>query len=145
VSGRHDDLAARVRPLPRKKIVCLEWIEPQFTMGNWGPELVEIAGGASEGVVGAPSTTTTWDRVRAADPDVLLVAPCGFALERAWREMQILSALPGFHELRRVVVADGNLYFNRSSPSIVTSAEILAEILHPEIPAAHHEAWRDWR
>jgi iron complex transport system substrate-binding protein len=86
-----------------------------------------------------------------ADPDVLLVAPCGFGLERALSEMPVLAQQPGFAQLRavqsgRVYVADGNLYFNRSSPSLFETPEILAEMLHPADFAPRHEgsAWRRW-
>lgn len=141
---------ARVAGLPRPRVVCLEWIEPAFAMGNWGPELVEIAGG--ENLLGAPgqhSTTTPWQAVRDANPDVLIVTPCGFSLPRAEREMHSIAAQPGYGELaavknRRVFVADGNLYFNRSSPSLFETPEIIAEMLHPSVfpPQHEHSAWR---
>ena len=131
--------------------MCLEWIEPIFNMGNWGPELVERAGGTNLlGTAGVYSDTTPWDAIRAADPSVLLVAPCGFGLDRTIREMPILAALPGWSKLRavrdgRVYVADGNLYFNRSSPSVFTSVDILAEILHPTVfEPAHAKYWQRW-
>ena len=95
-----------------------------FNMGNWGPELVACAGGTQLlGTPGAHSTTTRWEAVRDADPDYLLVAPCGFGLERTLSEMHVMEALPGWRDLRavregRVFVADGDLYFNRSSPSV---------------------------
>ncbi len=132
-------------------IACLEWIEPIFNMGNWGPELVTIAGGTNVlGMAGLHSTATTWDAIRHADPEVLLVAPCGFGIERTLTEMHLLAAQPGWRDLRavrdeRVFVADGNVYFNRSSPSVFTSVEILAEILHPEaFTPDHHAAWQRW-
>jgi iron complex transport system substrate-binding protein len=117
--------------------VCLEWIEPPFAMGNWGPELVALAGGDSLlGTTGAHSHTTPWEAVRAADPEILVVAPCGFDLARAAAEMPTVAAYPGFAELRaaragRVYVADGNLYFNRSGPAVFDTIDLLAEIFHP--------------
>lgn len=142
----------RVRSLPRPRVACIEWLEPVFTMGNWGPELVEIAGGENLlGLAGAHSTTTPFDAVVAADPDVLIVAPCGFGLERAESEMPVLASQPGFRELRavragRVYVCDGNLYFNRSSPSLFETPTILAEILHPNEfqPSYEGTAWLRW-
>lgn len=135
----------------RPRVACLEWIEPIFHMGNWGPELVARAGGESVlGTPGAHSAAIPWDDVRTADPDVLVVAPCGFTVQRTLREMPLLAAQPGWRELRavrdgRVFVADGNLYFNRSSPSVFTSIEVLAEMLHPDrMPAAHASAWQRW-
>ena len=140
----------RVAGLPRPRVVCLEWIEPPFAMGNWGPELVELAGGESLlGAVGAHSTTTPWQAVLDADPDVLVISPCGFGLARAEQEMHLIASLPGYAELaaaraHKVFVADGNLYFNRSSPSLFDTPEILAEMLHPNVfpPRREGTAWR---
>ncbi len=145
-------LAERTRALARPSVVCLEWIEPVFTMGNWGPEMVELAGGTSAlGTRGEHSAAAPWDAVRNADPDVLVVAPCGFGLERATAEMHLFAARPGWGDLRavrtgRVFVADGNRYFNRSGPSAFETPELLAEMLHPDLFAPRHEgvAWRRW-
>lgn len=149
IEGRLADVSRMLAGAPRPTIACLEWIEPIFNMGNWGPELVERAGGIQLlGAPGAHSTTTRWEAVRDADPDYLLVAPCGFGLARTLTEMPILEGLPGWRELRavreeRVFVADGDLYFNRSSPSVFTSIEILAEILHADrFPPAHAAFWQ---
>ena len=149
--ARIDALARAVAGRRRPTIACLEWIEPIFHMGNWGPELVELAGGTSVlGTPGAHSAAIPWDDVRRTDPEVLLVAPCGFGIERTLREMDVLAAQPGWRALHavragRIYVADGNVYFNRSGPSVFTSVEILAELLHPgALPARHHAAWRRW-
>jgi len=154
IRARLAALADRTRALPgpRPAVACLEWIDPLFAMGNWGPELIALAGGACAlGVAGAHSTTLAWQALRAADPDVIVVAPCGFGVERTLAEMPTLAALPGWGELAavragRVFVADGNLYFNRSGPLLFDTPEILAEILHPAaFPPAHQgEVWRRW-
>jgi iron complex transport system substrate-binding protein len=146
------NVATKTQALPRPSVVCLEWIEPAFAMGNWGTEVVELAGGTCLlGTLGAHSSTTPWSAVLAADPDVLVVAPCGFGLQRSLREMHLLAEQPGFRELRavrsgRVFVADGNLYFNRSGPSMFDTPELLAQILHPhEFPPNHlANAWQRW-
>ncbi|HVY26271.1 MAG TPA: ABC transporter substrate-binding protein [Polyangiaceae bacterium] len=153
LQSRTAEVAQRVQGLPRSRVACLEWIEPVFAMGNWGPELVELAGGHNLfGKPGQHSTTLSFEAVCEADPDVLIVAPCGFGLERATQEMRWLGAQPGFRELRasragRVFVCDGNLYFNRSSPSLFETPEILAEMLHPAQFEPRHEgrAWRRWQ
>jgi iron complex transport system substrate-binding protein len=152
-----DDLQGRVRAVKRAvadrrrpSVVCLEWIDPIFCMGNWGPELVARAGGDNRlGVAGAHSTTGTWDEVRRADPEVLVIAPCGFGIDRTLGEMYVLAAQPGWSDLRavragRVYVADGNLYFNRSGPSVFDSVRILAEILHGDAlePTFEGRAWQ---
>jgi iron complex transport system substrate-binding protein len=138
-------------PLPRPRVVCLEWIAPPFAMGNWGPELVSAAGGDDAlGTPGVHSRAISWEAVREADPEVLIVAPCGFGLERAWSEMPTLTGQPGWDALRavrdrRVFVADGNLYFNRSGPTLFETVDLLAEILHPgHFPARLQSFWRRW-
>jgi iron complex transport system substrate-binding protein len=126
----------RVRSKPAPTVVMLEWTDPIFAMGNWGPELVEAANGKlSLGQTGQHSAAISWEAVRSADPEYLVVAPCGYNLERSKREASILEALPGWFELRavrdgKVAFADGNKYFNRSGTTIVETVEIIAEILH---------------
>jgi iron complex transport system substrate-binding protein len=122
--------------LRRPTVVLLEWTEPFFAMGNWGPELVEIANG--QPLLGHPgefSTAIPAEHLRDADPEYIIVAPCGFSLERAKREQSVLERHPWWRDLRavrhgNVSFADGNLFFNRSGMTIAQSAEILAEILH---------------
>jgi iron complex transport system substrate-binding protein len=133
---RLNRLRERTASLRHPTVAVLEWVDPMFAMGNWGPELVEIAGG--EPMLGNPgqhSRALPAEQLREADPDVLIVAPCGFPLERAMDEQSVLERLPWWDDLRavrsgRVAFADGNLYFNRSGMTIVRTAEILAEILH---------------
>ena len=138
--------------LPRPRVVCLEWIAPPFPLGNWGPELIAAAGGDNLlGSAGGHSSAIAWEAVRAAAPEVLVVAPCGFGLERTAGEMAVLEAQPGWAELPavrggRVSIADGNLYFNRSGPGVFETIDLLAEMLHPGVFPARHEgtAWRRW-
>jgi iron complex transport system substrate-binding protein len=126
----------RTASLRRPSVVMLEWTDPLFAMGNWGPELVEIANGdLLLGNKDGYSSTISGEQIRAADPEYLIVAPCGFTLERAWRDRAVLQAYPCWSKLRsvqagKVAIADGNLFFNRSGMTISQTAEILAEILH---------------
>ncbi|MDP9150632.1 MAG: ABC transporter substrate-binding protein [Myxococcota bacterium] len=153
IRDRQNALAERLRDLPRPSVVCLEWMDPLFAMGNWGPELIDLAGGISVlGHPGSHSSAIPWDALREADPDVLIVAPCGFGLQRASSEMQVLAAHRGWDELRavqsgRVFVADGNIYFNRSGPSLFDTPAIVAEMLHPARFAPDHEetVWQRWQ
>ncbi|HEY2409018.1 MAG TPA: cobalamin-binding protein [Polyangiaceae bacterium] len=150
IRDRLSALSLKTKTLPRPRIACLEWLDPLFAMGNWGPELVELAGGENLlGSAGQHSTTTAFEAVRTADPELIVLAPCGFGIGRTWSELGVLAAYPGWSELRavkngRVFVADGNLYFNRSSPSLFETPEILAELIHPEhFPPVHEgRAWR---
>lgn len=120
----------------RKTVVMLEWADPLFAMGNWGPELVEIANGELLlGDRGEYSTAIPAERLRDMDPEYLIVAPCGFNLERSLREQTVLERYPWWQQLRAVrngniAFADGNLFFNRSGMTISRTAEIIAEILH---------------
>lgn len=146
---RIDDIHDAVAHQRTPSLVVLEWIDPVFPMGNWGPELVEAANGRlALGERGEHSAAIDWDAVRRADPEWLIVAPCGFDLERTRREATTLESLPGWYELRavragNVVLADGNRYFNRSGTTIVETVEILAEILHG-YPAGHRgRAWQE--
>jgi iron complex transport system substrate-binding protein len=125
--------AARFR---RPSVVMLEWTDPLFAMGNWGPELVEIANGELLlGKKGEYSAAIPVEQLRDADPEYLIVAPCGFNLERSLLEQSVLESNPWWDELQavrrgKVVFADGNLFFNRSGMTISQTAEIVAEILH---------------
>jgi iron complex transport system substrate-binding protein len=143
IAAVHDAVKDRLAP----SVVALEWTDPLFAMGNWGPELVAEANGRlalDEGRGFSP--VVDWQRLRAADPEWLIIAPCGFDLERTMREVATLEALAGWFDLRavrdgKVVLADGNRYFNRSGTTIVETVEILAEILH-RYPAGHRgTAW----
>jgi iron complex transport system substrate-binding protein len=124
-------------PSPRPRVACLEWIDPLMADGNWMPELVRLAGGtATLGRSGRHSPWTSFDALAEADPDVIVVLPCGFNLARTRSEISPLAGSPGFRQLRavregRVALADGHQYFNRPGPRLVESLEILAEILHP--------------
>lgn len=136
---------ARGRPHPT--VLVIEWVEPLMVAGNWIPELVAMAGGeALLGQAGRHSPFVEWDRMRESDPDVIVVVPCGFPLERTREEAEALRALPGWDELRavregRVALADGHHYFNRPGPRIQDSLRILVEILHPELRPTHPEGW----
>jgi iron complex transport system substrate-binding protein len=133
--------AARTRP----RGAMIEWVDPLMAGGNWMPELVQLAGGEHLfGVAGQPSPWLDWDEVVAADPDLILVHPCGFDIARTLQEMPLLEHRPGWRGLKavrrgRIFVADGNQYFNRPGPRIVESLEIMAEIFHPELFPSRHE------
>lgn len=123
----------------RPRVVLLEWIDPPFCCGHWSPELVRLAGGIELlGHEGEPSRTLAWDALRQADPEVLVLACCGFSVQRTLEDVPILVANPGFADLAcakagQVYVVDGSAYFSRPGPRLVDSLEILAHLLHPEV------------
>ncbi len=145
LSSRLTDVSERtLRIRPRPRVAAIEWTDPLMAAGNWMPELIALAGGTPVfGEPGHHSAWLEWDALRAADPDAVVVLPCGFDLARTRREMAPLVAQPGWSELRavrarRVFLTDGNQFFNRPGPRLVESLEIVAEILHPaEFPARH--------
>lgn len=120
----------------RPTVVMVEWTDPLFAMGNWGPELMEIANGELLlGEKGKYSAAIPAEQPRDADPEYLIVAPCGFDLKRSLREQAVLERYPWWRELQavrpgNVVFADGNLLFNRSGMTVSQTAEVIAEILH---------------
>ena len=122
----------------RPSVACIEWIDPLMLAGHWIPQLVEIAGGRSIwGVAGQNSDYLPLQDLAASDPEVIIVMPCGFGIERSLEEMPALTRQPEWRRLRAVesgsvYLVDGNHYFNRPGPRLIESAEILAEILHPE-------------
>jgi len=126
----------RTAGLQRPTVVMLEWTLPLFAMGNWGPELVEMANGELLiGKKGEYSGTVEAGELVAADPEFLIVAPCGFDLARTMRELPVVERYPWWRGLRavregKVAFADGNRFFNRSGMTISQTAEIIAEILH---------------
>jgi iron complex transport system substrate-binding protein len=123
----------------RPAVACLEWLDPLMAAGNWMPEVVDLAGGRDPlGVAGVPSRWLTWEALAKSNPDVILLMPCGFGLERARREAAVLENHPAWRKLRavktkNVFAADGNHFFNRPGPRMADSIEILAEILHPKM------------
>lgn len=132
-------LEQQTRHLPRPRVACIEWIEPLIAAGNWVPELIEIAGGeyALTGA-GEHSPVMAWETLVAYQPDVLVLMPCGFPIAQTQRELSALMTYPQWNALfavktNRVFIVDGNAYLNRPGPRIVDSAEILAEILHPDV------------
>jgi iron complex transport system substrate-binding protein len=131
-------------------VVALEWLDPVMAGGNWMPELIEIAGGRNLlGESGAASPTLDPARLAAADPDRLLLLPCGFDLARCCEEARGFLRRPEIGALRAVrsghaYALDGNAFFNRPGPRLGESAEILAEILHPRLVRYGHEG-RGWR
>jgi iron complex transport system substrate-binding protein len=146
---RLDRVRAATAALRHPSVIVLEWADPIFPAGNWIPELVDAAGGRlAIGNAGQHSAPIAAEQVRDADPDYLVVAPCGFDLERSARELAVLERHAWWREMRavregRVAFADGNLLFNRSGMTVVRTAEILAEILHGVVlgERAEHEHW----
>lgn len=144
--GRVRAIAERAEAMKdRPSMACIEWMDPLMAAGNWMPELVEMAGGENLfGEAGKHSPWMEWEELVSKDPDIILVMPCGFDIERTLQEIPALSTREHWKNLKavregKVFVADGNQYFNRPGPRLVESLEILAEIIHPEAFHFGHE------
>ncbi|MDO8430968.1 MAG: cobalamin-binding protein [Candidatus Binatus sp.] len=141
---------ARKQANSRPTVATIEWIDPLMAAGNWMPTLVEMAGGVNLfGAAGEHSPWMKFDELAARNPEVILISPCGFDMNRAAEDLPALTSRPEWPRLgavreRRVFMADGNQYFNRPGPRIAESLEILAEIVHPELFGFGHEGtgWR---
>lgn len=136
----------------RPRIACIEWMDPLMAAGNWVPELVHLAGGQSVfGHPGEHAPWITWEALAAADPDIMVLMPCGFSMNRIQEELNVLTRHPLWPQLqavqnRKVYLTDGNQFFNRPGPRLVESLEILAEIFFPAHFHFGHEGqgWRQW-
>ncbi|NDJ53079.1 MAG: ABC transporter substrate-binding protein, partial [Chloroflexi bacterium] len=136
--ARMDAIRERAEQIDAKPTVaCIDWIDPLMAAGNWVPELVKMVGGQNLfGEVGEHSPWLDWKDLRQADPDIIVLMPCGFDLVRTVEEAASLWSLEGWADLKavqskRLYATDGNAYFNRPGPRLVDSMEILAEIIHP--------------
>jgi iron complex transport system substrate-binding protein len=146
---RIEAVAACVAGRPRPRVAFIEWAEPLMAGGNWMPELIAAAGGDNLfGAAGKHSDWMQWDELAAADPEVIIVGPCGYDLKRSLEELPLLQARPGWALIAavrnaRVYLVDGNAYCNRPGPRLAETTEILTEMLHPEVADCGHrdQAW----
>lgn len=121
----------------RPKVACLEWLDPLYVAGHWVPEMVQWAGGQNLlGSAGAPSRTVTWEEVCAGAPEVLILMPCGYSIDRTLQELGRVTSRPGWHALpavqsERVFIVDAAAFFSRPGPRLVDGVEILAALCHP--------------
>jgi iron complex transport system substrate-binding protein len=124
-------------PAPRPRVVCLEWMDPIYVGGHWVPEMVDAAGGLDVlGRTGEASRVVGWDEVMAAQPEMLVLMPCGYDIARTRAELETLTARPGWRRLPavqagRVFLTDASSYFNRPGPRLVDGLEMLASVIHP--------------
>jgi iron complex transport system substrate-binding protein len=151
--ARIADVSRAVAGLPRPRVLALEWLDPPFAPGHWGPEMVALAGG--ENLVGRPharSQELRWEAIDGLDPDVLLIMPCGYGLEASRAEAdghadRVRALAPRAVAAGNAWVLDGSAYMNRSGPRVVDGIEMLGKILHPgRFPAValagRAEVWR---
>jgi iron complex transport system substrate-binding protein len=132
------EIARRRQDRPSPRVLLLEWFDPPFSSGHWNPEILALAGGVEViGRPGARSRRLSWDEVAEADPALLLLSPCGFALERSESELPALWTRPEWSRLGAVrhgaiVLVDGSDYFSRPGPRLEASLRIAAAAIDPE-------------
>lgn len=133
-AARIDRVRLAVRGAERPRVAALEWLDPPYAAGHWTPQLIEYAGG--EDVLGFPGESSeerSWEEIRAVQPDVIVVMPCGFDAELAYREAEMYREQLAAVGAGDVVAVDAASYFSRPGPRIVDGLELLAHILHPEL------------
>ena len=124
----------------RPKVVAIEWVDPFFTSGHWIPEMIESAGG--ENLISTekmPSRKMELEEIKEANPDIIVMMPCGFDVKRTVSEYNsVLTNNPDWNELKAVkekniYAVDANSYFSKPSLRTITGIEILAKIIHPDV------------
>jgi iron complex transport system substrate-binding protein len=132
--ARLDEVVRRTAGRRRPRVLVLEWTDPAFAPGHWVPEMVQVAGGESVlGTAGEKSFRISWDDVRAAEPEVVVCAPCGFGLEQSLALAEQVVAAAVLPEHVAVWAVDANASFARPGPRLVDGVEALAGILHPDV------------
>jgi iron complex transport system substrate-binding protein len=135
---RIDAVRLAVRGAQPVTVAALEWLDPVYTAGHWTPQLIEYAGGIDVlGLPGEHSETRSWDEVKAAAPEVVVVMPCGYDAGRALEEAEDFADELEALGARRIVAVDASAYFSRPGPRLVDGLELMAHILHPDrVPEA---------
>ena len=129
----------------KKKIACIEWIDPLMAAGNWIPEMVKISGG--EDVFGKSGKDSHWikfDEIQSYNPEIIIFLPCGYNIKKTKKEADSLLKNEKWQSLKafknkQIFIVDGNQFFNRPGPRLVESLEIFAEIIHPNIYEYNHK------
>jgi iron complex transport system substrate-binding protein len=138
IARRHGFADPRKLPSNRPRVLLLEWLDPPFCSGHWNPEIIKLSGGTEVlGRTGERSRPITWDEVGRCRPEVIVVAPCGYALKRSADEVEYLADRPEWSALEavqsgRVAVVDGSAYFSRPGPRLETSLRIAAATIDPD-------------
>src|SRR5213596_183131 len=139
LSERVENVRERSARIPdRRRCFLMEWVDPPFCSGHWGPELVEIAGGHDPlGRKHQPSAQVDWQQVLDARPEIIVLALCGYDIDLAQRDYELLREFPGFDSMPaaqagEIYLVNASAYFARPGPRIIDSIEILAGILHPK-------------
>lgn len=142
IAARLDRVKLAVRGQPRPRVAALEWLDPVFVAGHWTPQLIELAGGSDVlGLPGEPSAVVSWETVAAAEPELVVVMPCGYDAPHAQAEALTYAEPLASLGAERVVAVNASAYFSRPGPRLIDGLELLAQIMHPTVaPPAPAEA-----
>lgn len=129
----------RAHRMPLKRVMLMEWIKPIYNCGHWIPFQIAQAGGVD--MLGNPagdSIVTPWEKIVKYDPEVLVVAPCGFSIERSLQEMHLLTGKNEWNNLtavknKQVFLLDFDLFTQPSAGTLVNGIELLAALFHPDL------------
>jgi iron complex transport system substrate-binding protein len=133
-AARIDRVRVAVKDAPRRRVAMLEWLDPVFVGGHWVPQLIEYAGGVDLlGLSGEPSERRSWEQVAAVAPEVVIVAPCGYDVERGHTEARAYRDRLEALGAERIVIADASAWFSRPGPRLVEGLEWLGHALHPDL------------
>jgi iron complex transport system substrate-binding protein len=132
-SARIDRIRVATRDVPRQRVIALEWLDPPYVAGHWTPQLIEFAGGEDVvGFAGEHSEQQPWETLASLCADIIIVMPCGYDAEIAYREAEMHREQLAAIGAGRVVAVDAAAYFSRPGPRIVEGLETLAHIIHPD-------------
>jgi iron complex transport system substrate-binding protein len=132
-AARIDRVRVAMGGVDRVRVAALEWLDPIFVGGHWVPQLIEYAGGVDLlGMPGEPSEQRSWEEVAASEPEVVVLMPCGYDVERGWQEAQSFGDRLDELGARKIVVADAAAWFSRPGPRLIDGLEWLAHVVHPD-------------
>jgi iron complex transport system substrate-binding protein len=133
LAARIDRARLAVGEGPRPRVAALEWLDPVYVAGHWTPQLIELAGGFDPlGLRAEPSQTLSWEAIAAAEPEIVVVMPCGYDAARAREEALTYASALAALGAERLVAVDASAYFSRPGPRLVDGLELLAQIIHPD-------------
>jgi iron complex transport system substrate-binding protein len=136
-AARIDRVRLAVRAQRRARMAALEWLDPVYVAGHWTPQMIELAGGEDVlGLAGKPSRIVSWEELAAAEPEVVVVMPCGYDERRAHAEAMAYGGELAGVGAERIVAVNASAYFSRPGPRLIDGVEMLAHVLHPEHVAA---------
>lgn len=132
-AARIDRVRLAVRDRRRPRVAALEWLDPVYAAGHWTPQLIEYAGGLDVlGMPGEHSERHAWEEVVSAEPDVVVVMPCGYDAERAHAEALSYGEQLAALGAGQIVAVDAAAYFSRPGPRLIDGLELLAYVLQPD-------------